>query len=508
MINKYVNSKKIRICVVVGIVIVIVICLLLFVKKKSNIEYIKDTIHVEYGDKIPENINDYIGDTTNKIREDLIISAKVDLLGNADVPEIGEYKVAIKYKSQVKNVFVEVSDTVKPVFEGNFSEIETYKGVEVDIDKIKVSDLSDVSVSIDMKNVDINKAGEYKTKIIAIDGSGNENTIDTIIVVKENEISLSKDKVTLQKGDSEKITASVKGDSSDVKYKSSNSGSSNTGGSTSKPSTGNSGSSSSNDSDSSSNSNNSSNSSNSGSSNTGGSTSKPSTGNGGSSSSNGSDSSSNSNNSSNSSSSKPTSLNASTISYLKASKSSDNILVVSSTKKSNRSVTISYYQKVSSGWKQTFKVSGIVGKEGIGKGKEGDKRTPTGIYSITKLFGIDDNPGTQLSYHKLTGSEYWCGGPLYNQWVDENTMDHKQCDKINDEHLIDYPINYDYCAALSYNSNNTPGKGSAIFVHCKKGSYTAGCVAMPKDNMRTFMQGINSSTKVIIDLESNIFDKY
>lgn len=142
----------------------------------------------------------------------------------------------------------------------------------------------------------------------------------------------------------------------------------------------------------------------------------------------------------------------------------------------------------------------------INKIKEGVKRTPTGIFNVTKLFGISSNPGTKISYHQLTGSEYWCGGKFYNQWVDEKNTDHSGCSKIDDEHLSSYPVVYDYVASINYNSSNTVGKGSAIFIHCQRsfGSATAGCVAIPKSNMITFMKSATQSTKVIIDLEKNI----
>lgn len=518
-IRIFLNSRKKMSCLIIILVITALVSLCVFfgVNNRTAMSYVSDRINVEYGDSIPNDIHFYLKDAPSEIEMELSKNAKISISDSSAKPDIGEYSVSVSYGQETKNVNVIVSDTVKPTFEGDFSKLETYKGVDIDLESIKVIDESETNIVIDLSKVDIDKVGEYKTTITSSDSSGNENTIDTVVIVKENEISLSKEKLTLQKGDTEKIKVDIKGKSQDVNFKSSNSSVAKVdeNGNVTAISKGNADvvadcngvsdsckvtvedkntSNSSKDE----NNNNSSSATN---------NSKPSNSND-SNSSGKNESTSNDNNSSSSENkpSKPTSLNANTISYLKASKSSDNILVVSSTKKSNRNVTISYYQKSSSGWKQTFKVSGIVGKEGIGKGKEGDKRTPIGIYSITKLFGIDSNPGTQLPYHKLTGSEYWCGGSNhYNQWIDESVQEHN-CDRSNDEHLIDYPINYDYAAALNYNPSNTYGKGSAIFVHCKKGSYTGGCVAMPKSNMRTFMRGINSSTRVIIDLDTNIFN--
>ena len=204
----------------------------------------------------------------------------------------------------------------------------------------------------------------------------------------------------------------------------------------------------------------------------------------------------------------PKGINSTTVANLKAAQNSDNILIVSASSVNSKDITAYYYEKNGGSWKESFKVAGTVGRNGINKVGEGDKRTPTGIFSITKLFGLEANPVTKLSYHQLTGSEYWCGGKFYNQWVDENTMDHSGCNKKDDEHLASYPIVYDYVAALNFNSANVAGKGSAIFIHCLRntGSPTAGCIALPKTQMKYFMQRLNTSTKVIIDLESNILN--
>ena len=204
----------------------------------------------------------------------------------------------------------------------------------------------------------------------------------------------------------------------------------------------------------------------------------------------------------------PKGINSMTVANLKAAQNSDNILIVSASSVNSKDITAYYYEKNGGSWKESFKVAGTVGRNGINKVGEGDKRTPTGIFGVTKLFGLNANPGTRLPYHQLTGSEYWCGGKFYNQWVDENTMDHSGCNKKDDEHLASYPIVYDYVAALNFNSANVAGKGSAIFIHCLRntGSPTAGCIALPKTQMKYFMQRLNTSTKVIIDLESNILN--
>ena len=76
-----------------------------------------------------------------------------------------------------------------------------------------------------------------------------------------------------------------------------------------------------------------------------------------------------------------------------------------------------------------------------------------------------------MPYVRVNQYLYWCGDSyMYNRLVDIRKHPHK----CAGEHLIDYTQCYAYGMFLDYNSTNTPGKGSAIFLHCKGNSgYTA-----------------------------------
>ncbi|MBR0384033.1 MAG: hypothetical protein IJH61_05040 [Eubacteriaceae bacterium] len=69
------------------------------------------------------------------------------------------------------------------------------------------------------------------------------------------------------------------------------------------------------------------------------------------------------------------------------------------------------------------------------------------------------------------------------------------------EHIIDYPYHYQYCLNISYNEAGTPGKGSAIFLHCLGPAkpFTGGCVAIPEDHMKYVMKHVNDKTAVVIN---------
>ena len=186
----------------------------------------------------------------------------------------------------------------------------------------------------------------------------------------------------------------------------------------------------------------------------------------------------------------------------------DKIIIVNAYSTTSSNAVVQYFKKTNGTWKEVLRVSGVIGKNGINKTKEGDKKTPTGVYHFTKLFGIKSNPGTQMSYTKLTSSMYWCSELYYNQFVNDatNSTHKKKCSHSNDEHLSTYTTVYNYCAALDYNSEGTDGAGSAIFLHCKRSTskYTAGCVAIDETSMKTIIKDIDEDTAIVIDQYTKI----
>ena len=94
-------------------------------------------------------------------------------------------------------------------------------------------------------------------------------------------------------------------------------------------------------------------------------------------------------------------------------------------------------------------------------------------------------------------------GMRYNEMVSIN--DYPDLDKKNSEHLIDYTKAYQYCLNISFNDECTPGRGSAIFLHCTgNNKYTAGCVAVSKDTMVKIMRCVDPECLVVIDTKANL----
>ena len=57
---------------------------------------------------------------------------------------------------------------------------------------------------------------------------------------------------------------------------------------------------------------------------------------------------------------------------------------------------------------QTFRVNGKVGYNGISyNSREGDGKTPAGVYSFGIVFGISGNTGSNIGYRQVTANDYW-----------------------------------------------------------------------------------------------------
>ena len=167
--------------------------------------------------------------------------------------------------------------------------------------------------------------------------------------------------------------------------------------------------------------------------------------------------------------------------------------------------TISMHRRNDAGnWEQILSTPGFVGLNGLCPDedhREGCAQTPIGIYRFNKAFGIAADPGCAIPYIQVDDNTYWSGDPerQYNQMVDIRQVPELLMD--DSEHIVDYEYQYQYCLNISFNEEGTPGRGSAIFLHCfgPLKPYTGGCVALPENLMKQVMQTVREDCVVIID---------
>ena len=190
---------------------------------------------------------------------------------------------------------------------------------------------------------------------------------------------------------------------------------------------------------------------------------------------------------------------------LNASNDTDQLIIISVGE--NNETKLFMYEKNNADWIKILESIAYIGKKGLGKTREGDLKTPTGIFEFNKAFGIKDDPGCKaFEYVKVDDSHYWVGdseSEFYNKFV--STSDVENFNKKDSEHITDYKPAYNYALNINYNSECVPGKGSAIFLHCKtKNNFTGGCVSVPEDVMKKIIMSVKADCKIIIDYDKNI----
>ena len=176
---------------------------------------------------------------------------------------------------------------------------------------------------------------------------------------------------------------------------------------------------------------------------------------------------------------------------MRISSGTNQILVVNA--KGGTRAEVKLWEKQNGSWKITRTMSGFVGSKGVGAAREGISRTPQGAYTLGFAFGIGSNPGTKLSYRRITQNSYWVGdssSPYYNTW-----QEYPYRKSWKDEHLIDYRISYEFAITLDY--DNGPGGGSAFFLHVSNGIPTAGCISVPRDQMLYLMRTIGEGAYIV-----------
>jgi L,D-peptidoglycan transpeptidase YkuD (ErfK/YbiS/YcfS/YnhG family) len=163
--------------------------------------------------------------------------------------------------------------------------------------------------------------------------------------------------------------------------------------------------------------------------------------------------------------------------------------------------TLTGFERDAHGWRQVFGPwSAYVGRNGVapyGEKREGDGRTPSGVYGFDFMFGISADPGTHFPYRRITGRNIvWdddSNSANYNRWIDTNTGDAG----VSPEPMYNAP-SYNYGAVIAYNNARTPGLGSAIFLHLSHGSSTAGCVALPTDQLLALLRWLDPGRSPVI----------
>jgi L,D-peptidoglycan transpeptidase YkuD (ErfK/YbiS/YcfS/YnhG family) len=180
--------------------------------------------------------------------------------------------------------------------------------------------------------------------------------------------------------------------------------------------------------------------------------------------------------------------------------SATEVLTVLAPSSGTTTATLQAWQRAAGGgWQRHGSaIAAHVGADGLSRyPSESRSATPIGSFTLTQAFGREPDPGTALPYLRTTPADWWISqsGPLYNT--------HRRCSSrcaftqgAPNEHLYYETPFYDYAVVIDYNTRNAPGGvrqggGSAFFLHVTDGAPTAGCVAIPRDQLLSIMRWLS-----------------
>ena len=164
------------------------------------------------------------------------------------------------------------------------------------------------------------------------------------------------------------------------------------------------------------------------------------------------------------------------------------------------------FERNSSGWNQVGQAQPVMlGRSGSAWGlglhptqaggpikREGDGRSPAGIFGIGEAFGYAPATGTALQYRATQASDYCVdvsGSPLYNKIVDAREVGEAAVagatEPMRRDLHADGDQRYRLGFVIEHNMRAQPMGGSCIFAHLWKSpdSATTGCTAMDPRTM-------------------------
>ncbi len=122
------------------------------------------------------------------------------------------------------------------------------------------------------------------------------------------------------------------------------------------------------------------------------------------------------------------------------------------------------------------------GSGGWGKTGQGDRRSPTGVFSLKDAGGYYGNPGTRLRYFSNRGGF--------------STI-------MNGRRVFSYvlSVGYNHIDGMSPLSKRTPApisKGNNIWIHEGHGSYSAGCLGASRTAVVAMLRWVNPAAQPVI----------
>ena len=148
-----------------------------------------------------------------------------------------------------------------------------------------------------------------------------------------------------------------------------------------------------------------------------------------------------------------------------------------------------------------FNFKCCIGKKGLTfKKKEGDQKTPKGVFEIENLYYRKERikkPKTSLKCVEIKKDMGWCDDVKFEKKYNKLFKINK---KISHEKLKRKDHKYDLLIPIKYNFlKPIKGLGSCIFIHLTKDyKPTSGCIALKEKDFLIMLKLIDKNTKIKI----------
>ena len=186
--ERYLIKKIVKLCLF-AILIMIGLTFVMGFYYERNIYVKLNDITVELGEKLPEEITNYITLLTDK--SNLAFESNVPLDKDGNTKIIGKFNYYLVYNdnnykysrlTNTKSTITDI-DTIKPII--SISKTKFDYGSKIDANSIaSCFDLSGCKMSL-KEEINTTKSGEYEVNIVAHDGANNTSHITTKRTIKE-----------------------------------------------------------------------------------------------------------------------------------------------------------------------------------------------------------------------------------------------------------------------------------------------------------------------------------
>jgi L,D-peptidoglycan transpeptidase YkuD (ErfK/YbiS/YcfS/YnhG family) len=193
----------------------------------------------------------------------------------------------------------------------------------------------------------------------------------------------------------------------------------------------------------------------------------------------------------------------------KIGKSNQVLLVIDNSSLFSTERKVHAFEKKGNEWKMAFEpFNAVIGRNGFaaaGEKREGDGKTPSGIYPLKITFGYDELINTRMLYRQALGDDIWIDDPNaddYNRWVKKQETRAASYERMKRDDSL-----YKYGIIIEYNTSPViKGHGSAIFFHVWGGEdiTTEGCVAVSEQDTIKILAWLDpqASPVIIMGLEN------